>query len=180
MEKDVPPIGKYDQKKPDIQPYDPACVLVADEVIGLILDRLPFVWVEHVGSTAVPGLAGKGIIDLMVVFPTDKLDEVKEGLAGLGFQPQPHDDPFPEDRPMRVGSFVYGGRSYLLHVHVIREGSLEIEDMRTFRDRLRYDRVLQTAYVDRKKQILKTGIKNSSEYARLKGEFIDKILKSGR
>ena len=180
MENDGPPIGAYFQKIPEIQPYDPACVLVADEVIGLILDRLPFVWVEHIGSTAVPGLAGKGIIDLMIVFPPEKLQAVKDGLAELGFQSQPHDDPFPEDPPMRVGSYAYGGRSYLLHAHVIREGSPEIENMRTFRDRLRYDRVLQTAYVDRKKQIIKTGIKSTTEYARLKGEFINKILKSGR
>jgi GrpB-like predicted nucleotidyltransferase (UPF0157 family) len=41
-----------------------------------------------VGSTSVPGCAGKGVIDLMVVYPPGHLDDTKAVLADLGFQRQ--------------------------------------------------------------------------------------------
>jgi GrpB-like predicted nucleotidyltransferase (UPF0157 family) len=42
--------------------------------------------VEHVGSTAVPGLAAKPIIDLTVVVPTDaQIPAAIDRLAGLGY-----------------------------------------------------------------------------------------------
>mgnify|MGYP001386358597 CR=1 FL=1 len=170
------PIGDYTLQKVELRPYDPVAVLVADEIAGLINDRLPYVVVEHIGSTAVPGLAGKGIVDLMLVYPAGHLDTVKSLLQELGFQPQPHTDPFPEDRPMRVGSYRYMGSTYQIHIHVIHEESPEVVELRAFRDRLRYDKVLQTAYMDFKKALLKAGITESKDYAREKGKFVEKNL----
>jgi GrpB-like predicted nucleotidyltransferase (UPF0157 family) len=178
MNNGVRPIGPYFEKKAELLPYDPASILVADEIIGLILDHLPFVIVDHIGSTAVPGLAGKGIIDLLIAYPDDHLQTVKDVLADLGFEPQPHFDPFPENRPMRVGSYEYMGAVYLIHVHVIKEDSPEVYEMRAFRDRLRYDRTLQTEYVVYKNRIIQSGFTSSTEYARAKGKFIQEILLS--
>ena len=178
MNNGVRPIGPYYEKKAELLPYDPAAVLVADEIIGLILDHLPFVVVDHIGSTAVAGLPGKGIIDLMIAYPDDFLQTVKDALVELGFQPQPHFDPFPESRPMRVGSYEYMGKIYLIHIHVIREDSPEVYEIRAFRDRLRYDRTLQTVYTDRKRSLIQSGMTNASDYTRLKGEFIQTVLKS--
>lgn len=41
--------------------------------------------IEHVGSTSVPGLAAKAIIDIDIVFPAGGLDPVVERLATLGY-----------------------------------------------------------------------------------------------
>ena len=172
------PIGDYTLHKAELRPYDPVAVLVADEIAGLINDRLPYVVVEHIGSTAVPGLAGKGIVDLMLVYPEGHLETAKTLLRELGFQPQPQADPFPEDRPMRVGSYRYMGSEYQIHIHVIHEEATEVIDLRAFRDRLRYDKVLLTAYMDYKKALLKAGFTESPDYAREKGKFIEKNLTS--
>ena len=53
-----------------------------------------------------PGCAGKGVVDLMLVYPDGLLGASREVLEALGFQRQTTRDPFPEDRPMRTGSVV--------------------------------------------------------------------------
>ena len=45
--------------------YNPRAAGVAAQIAGLVAAHLPHVAVEHVGSTSVPGCAGKGIVDLM-------------------------------------------------------------------------------------------------------------------
>ena len=42
---------------------------IARQVGGLVARHLPSVWAEHVGSTAVPGCGGRGIIDLLIACP---------------------------------------------------------------------------------------------------------------
>jgi GrpB-like predicted nucleotidyltransferase (UPF0157 family) len=43
----------------------------------MITSRFPALTVEHVGSTSVPGCSGKGVIDLMVVYPPGLLKDTK-------------------------------------------------------------------------------------------------------
>src|SRR6185436_4164083 len=93
--------------------------------------------VEHIGSTAVPGLGGKGVIDLMLLYPPGSLVRARDAVDALGFQRQGTRDPFPEDRPMRVGAADWNGRRYRLHLHILSADSAEITDLRMFRDRLR-------------------------------------------
>ena len=66
-------------------PYDPRAPEVARMVTGMIHQQLPHVLVEHVGSTAVPGGAGKGVIDLLIPYREGELEPVKETLQERGF-----------------------------------------------------------------------------------------------
>ena len=59
------PIGPYERRPVSVAPWDPNVVVVADRVIAIIGARRPELHVEHIGSTAVPGLPGKGIVDLV-------------------------------------------------------------------------------------------------------------------
>ena len=59
-----PPIGPYVRLPPTVEPWDPRTIEVAAAVTELIRERRPDLTVEHIGSTAVPGLPGKGIVDL--------------------------------------------------------------------------------------------------------------------
>ena len=60
-----PPIGPY-RRLPVQSTGRPGRPEVARRLIALIATRWPATPAEHVGSTAVPGLAGKGIIDLLL------------------------------------------------------------------------------------------------------------------
>jgi len=155
--------------------YDPRAALVAGKIAVMISKHLREVRAEHVGSTSVPGCAGKDIVDLMIAVPDGEMENVKEQLDRLGFQPQGGRDPFPEDRPMRVGSVLHDGKTFLLHVHVIA-ASPEVDDMRFFRACLRADPDLVRAYVARKREIIASGVTDSLEYCRLKGEFVKEML----
>jgi GrpB-like predicted nucleotidyltransferase (UPF0157 family) len=142
----------------------------------ILSTALPGIEIEHVGSTAVPGCDGKGIIDLLVLYPEGGLARAKKVLVDLGFGPQMTGNPFPEDRPMRTGSVLYRGTRYRLHAHVVRDGAAEAEALVDFRDRLRGDRRLLAEYVARKRAIIGAGILRTGDYSNAKGDFIRKSV----
>ncbi len=171
-------ITAYPIKPPACVEYDPRVVEVAHEIMQMISAALPPVTVEHIGSTSVPGCAGKGIIDLMVLYPDGQLEAVKEGLRCLGFQMQTVGHLMPESRPMRVGAVRYQGCTYPLHVHVIAADSPEVKKLRAFRDRLRASPQAVESYVEQKRAILAAGVTDSLEYTTMKSSFIRKALAS--
>jgi GrpB-like predicted nucleotidyltransferase (UPF0157 family) len=169
-------IGPYIQKPVELQPYNPLYPNVAQYLADLIRTKLNCVKVEHVGSTAIEGCVGKGIIDLMVLYPEGFLEKTKDALSSLGFQPQPHKEPFPENRPMRVGSADYKDQLFQIHVHVIHQGDAESLSTLKFRDMLRKDKRLRDRYVQCKRLILQAGTIDSLDYCRAKSSFIEKVI----
>jgi GrpB-like predicted nucleotidyltransferase (UPF0157 family) len=171
-----PVIGNYTNRPAACLDYNPRAAEVARSVAALIYEHLPQVRAEHVGSTAAPGCAGKGVVDLMIAVEDAEMAAVKELLDRLGFQQQTGEDPFPETRPLRVGSFAHNGETFFIHVHVIPANSPEVDEMRFFRTCLRADPELLHAYVARKREILAGGVTDSLEYCKLKGQFIKETL----
>jgi len=146
------PIGSYERRRVSIQPWDPRVVEVAAAVAALVRERRPELRIEHIGSTAVAGLPGKGIVDLGTEAPPEAIPGIVETLYELGFGPQPGPDPWPATRPMVVGSYVLDGREYRIHLHVHPLGGDLEKDVR-FRDGLRQDPQLAQAYAGIKQQI---------------------------
>ncbi len=169
-------IGPYVSREAVCQDYDARAVEVAWAISALVYDHLPQIRPEHVGSTAVPGCAGKRVVDLLVPVPDGEMETVKELLDRLGFQHQTGQEPFPEDRPMRVGAWIHDGQTFLVHLHVIPAGSPEVDEMRFFRACLKADPELVKAYVARKREIIAAGETDCLEYCKLKGEFIRAML----
>jgi GrpB-like predicted nucleotidyltransferase (UPF0157 family) len=175
-DQEQPVIGPYTGRPAVCRDYDPRAAVVAGQVAALISAHLPSVGVEHVGSTAVPGCAGKGTVDLVIPVAEGEMDKVKALLDRLGFQHQTGQDPFPESRPMRTGSWEHDGETFLLHVHVIPASSPEVDEMRFVRACLRADPELVRAYVARKREIIAGGVTDSLEYCRIKGQFLKTVF----
>lgn len=169
-------IGPYTHKPAELQPYNPVYPNVAEYAADLIKTKLDCVEVEHIGSTAIEGCDGKGIIDLMVLYPKGFLEKTKAVLSSLGFQFQPHKEPFPENRPMRVGSVDYKGQLFQIHVHVVQKGNTEVFSALKFRDMLRKDKRLRDRYIQCKRQILQVGMTDSLDYCRAKSSFIERVI----
>lgn len=146
------PIGPYERRIVSIQPWDPAVVEVAARVIAIINERRPDLHVEHIGSTSVPGLPGKGIVDLGTEADPTEIPAITKAMREIGFGPQPGDDPWPPTRPMHVGSINHAGREYRIHFHVHPAGGDLGQDLR-FRDSLRADPELAAAYAQVKQAI---------------------------
>ncbi len=141
---------------------------------------MPSLRVEHVGSTAVWGCAGKGIVDLAILYAAGQLACTRDLLDEFGFQHQTGPVPFPEGRPMRVGGSKCGGRTFRLHAHVVSATAPEAAELLAFRDRLRGDPVLREAYVARKREIIAGGVSDSLDYCYAKSAFVERTLREGR
>ena len=146
------PIGPYERKPVSVAPWDPSVVDVAERVIAIVETRRPELHVEHIGSTAVPGLPGKGIVDLATETDPDAIPDVTAAMHELGFGPQQGPDPWPPERPMLVGSYRFEGREYRVHLHVQPIGGDYPLDL-AFRDALRADPALAAEYARVKQDI---------------------------
>ncbi len=158
--------------------YDENYPVVAAELIKEIAAVSDIFDVEHIGSTAVPGSCGKGIIDLMALYPEGKLEETKEILLSIGFCKQ--GDEFacqwPEDRPMYLGIYNFKGESFTVYIHVLKKDNEEVQRFRTFRERLKRDPDLLKEYCTAKESLVSEGINDSDEYTKRKGVVISRIL----
>ena len=169
-------VGKYEHAAATFVEYDARAPQVAQLLIDALQQRDPRVVVEHIGSTAVPGCRGKGVIDLAVTYADGDLEPAKAALDMLGFQRQSGRDPWPETRPMRVASVSALGASFQVHAHVIERNGPERKILIAFRDALRRDSQLVIAYERNKQEILGRGITDSVEYSNAKESFIAAIL----
>jgi GrpB-like predicted nucleotidyltransferase (UPF0157 family) len=90
--------------------------------------------VEHIGSTSVPGLAAKPIIDMLARIPDCHTGDVVAAMAGIGWKHAPE----PGDGPSRKWSFCFpdiGWRTH--HLHIFEAASENWQSLLTFRDHLR-------------------------------------------
>ncbi|HSL98489.1 MAG TPA: ATP-grasp domain-containing protein [Candidatus Deferrimicrobiaceae bacterium] len=165
------PIGPYERLTAEVHEWDPRTVEVARRVDELVRARRPDLRVEHIGSTAVPGLPGKGIVDLSIETDPDDIPRVVELLYELGFGPQPGPDPWPPTRPMPVGSMVHDGTPFRVHLHVQPTGGDFPRDI-AFRDALRNDPELRAEYAALKRGITSGGAVEGLRYTHSKTSWI--------
>jgi GrpB-like predicted nucleotidyltransferase (UPF0157 family) len=171
----TPPIGRYRRVPVQVHQADPDAPQVARRLIALIATRWPTTPAEHVGSTAVPGLAGKGIIDLLLAVEPADIPAITQALLELGFQPQ-HPAAFPATRPMLWGTFRHRATQYPVHVHLVPASSPEVAAMRGLRDALRADPVLRRRYAVLKRAIVAGGPADPVAFTKAKHDWIAATL----
>jgi GrpB-like predicted nucleotidyltransferase (UPF0157 family) len=132
--------------------------------------------IEHIGSTAVPGLPAKPIIDLMAgVAGWDGFDLVVERLAAVGYRYTPEaqkDDP--SRKVFRKGpSDLSHLRTH--HLHVTELDGFYWRRILAFRDRLRRYPEEAAAYVALKRELAARFANESRRYTAGKTEFVTEI-----
>ncbi|MDP9470919.1 MAG: GrpB family protein [Chloroflexota bacterium] len=167
---------RYADQEDAFQPYDARCPEVARRVADLIRGRLPGAPVEHVGSTAVPGCPGKGVVDLMLPYAPGELDTVRTAVEGLEFRLHIGRDPFPPERPVYVGTLEHDGEPFRLHLHAIPAQDPEVATQRRFRDALQANPALVAQYAERKRAVLATGVTDGHDYNLGKNAFIRSVI----
>ena len=132
--------------------------------------------IDHHGSTAVPGLAAKPIIDIQVSVTTlEPLSAYGRHLEAIGYTHVPHPDdsfcPF-FHRP------IHWPHSH--HVHVVRKGGSEERRTLAFRDYLRDHSDVARGYEDLKRSVAATMMATDPEsqerYARAKTDFVERFV----
>jgi GrpB-like predicted nucleotidyltransferase (UPF0157 family) len=127
--------------------------------------------IEHVGSTSVPGLAAKPIVDLDVVVPTDRVPAVIDRLASLGYE--------------HLGDLGIQGREAFRpparspehHLYVCPPDSPGLANHLAFRDQLRRSPQLADAYGALKTRLAAQFAHDLDAYAVAKTEFIVDVLR---
>lgn len=150
------------------QPYDPALPEVFAEIRTLILRLLPTVRVEHVGSTSVPGLGGRNVIDLAVLAPEEDHSTVRSSLQQSGFEPSP----FPHYLPLLVTTAVSSGRSYPVLAYVVTPTSDVYAGWASFRDHMRTHPDDARDYDKVKQEVIAQGHTDGEAYQAAKTPFI--------
>lgn len=167
----------YERREAHVRDWDPRTIEVAASVAAMVRRRRPDLAVEHIGSTAVPGLPGKGIVDLSVEADPAEIPAITRLLYGLGFQPQPGPDPWPPTRPMVVGAVMIGGEEYRIHLHVQPTGGDFRRDI-AFRDALRNDPELKRRYTELKTAITGGNSVDGFRYTHSKTTWILGVYKA--
>jgi GrpB-like predicted nucleotidyltransferase (UPF0157 family) len=130
--------------------------------------------VEHVGSTSVPGLIAKPIIDFLLVV-ADSADEPSYVLAleAAGYVLRIREPDWHEHRVLK-------GPDINLNLHVFTSGSDEIARMLLFRDWLRSNDGDRDLYARTKRELSGKVWKHVQNYADAKSEVVEEIITRAR
>jgi len=128
------------------------------------------VQVEHVGSTAVPGLAAKPVIDIVLAVP-DSSDEPAyvPALEAVGYVLRAREPGWFEHR-------MFKGPDTDINLHVFTAGAAEIDRMVLFRDRLRNNDADRDAYLQVKRDLAKRTWRHVQHYADAKTAIVGQII----
>ena len=125
---------------------------------------------EHVGSTSVPGLAAKPIIDILLVVP-DSSDEQAYVLAldAAGYVLRVREPGWFEHR-------MFKGPDTDINLHVFTAGAAEIDRMLLFRDWLRASDADRDAYLQVKRDLAQQTWRHVQHYADAKTAIVEQII----
>jgi GrpB-like predicted nucleotidyltransferase (UPF0157 family) len=137
-------------------------------VLDVLGDRV--LRLEHVGSTSVPGLAAKPIIDmLLVVADSSAEQDYVPPMEAAGYVLRIREPDWYEHR-------LFKGPGANINLHVFSAGCVEIDRMLGFRDHLRAHDSDRDLYLQTKRELASRHWKYVQEYADAKTEVVEAII----
>jgi GrpB-like predicted nucleotidyltransferase (UPF0157 family) len=130
--------------------------------------------VEHVGSTAVPGLASKPIVDILA--PVTSLVEAREAVSVLEEDRWLH-WPTDPNRSWRLWFLRPQPDARAHHLYLIQYDDPHVRELRAFRDVLRANDALRDRYEALKRNLAKAFRDDREAYSRAKARFIYNTLR---
>ena len=128
--------------------------------------------IHHIGSTSVPGLAAKPVIDILIeVTSLDELDSLNNALEHIGYTVRG------ENGISNRRYFTKGGNQRSHHLHAFAIGDAQIIKHLAFRDYLIKNKEVAAQYASIKKAALLLCENDSHRYSTFKADFIQKHLR---
>jgi GrpB-like predicted nucleotidyltransferase (UPF0157 family) len=169
-------IGGNEKRKIEIAVYDPDWPKKFETHARIIADALcdSALRIEHIGSTSVPGLSAKPIIDILVVV-RDSADESAylPQLEAAGYRLRVREPDWNEHRMLRTPE-------QDVHIHIYSTNCPEIERNLTFRDRLRRNTEDRRRYEQLKRELAAKEWADMNAYAQAKTDVIESIIEAAR
>lgn len=160
----------------EIVPYDPGWPAAYEKEVHRLHSAIGHnvVRFEHMGSSSVPGLAAKPIIDISAAVQSlAEAPELFPLLERLGYQPIPQDSPDRYDLWLQPGE---GPPTHILHF-MEADSEAWIRPL-IFRNALRADAALREEYMVLKAELAERCGSDIKCYGKGKGEFINRVIDS--
>ncbi|TMK78147.1 MAG: GrpB family protein [Actinobacteria bacterium] len=156
----------------ELADYDPAWPELfqreADRIRAALGDRA--LQIEHIGSTSVPGLAAKPIIDIVLVVPDSSDEEAYvPAMEAAGYVLRIREPDWYEHR-------VFKGPDTTVNLHVFSRECPEIDRMLLFRDWLRSNDSDRELYERTKRELAEKDWKYVQNYADAKTAVVEEII----
>jgi GrpB-like predicted nucleotidyltransferase (UPF0157 family) len=162
-------VGGPERRPIVIADHDPGWAVRFEHERARIQDALPGVAqrVEHIGSTSVPGLAAKPIVDILLTV-ADPEDEASfaPALERAGYVLRLRE---PGHRMLRTAAVD-------VQVHVLAQGDPEADRYVLFRDRLRAGAEDRVAYERLKRALARRYVDDVNRYADAKSAFVEAVI----
>jgi GrpB-like predicted nucleotidyltransferase (UPF0157 family) len=160
-------VESYDARWP--APFRAEAVRVSNAIEAA---KLPAVAIEHIGSTAVPGLAAKPILDLAI----GRRNQSSAGayisvLEAAGYV-------YRGDGGLPGREFFRRGELRTHHVHLVEIGGWHWQRYLGFRDALRADPELREAYASLKRALAAEHPHDREAYIQGKTAFVEAVVRS--
>ena len=130
--------------------------------------------IEHVGSTSIPNLGGKGIIDIAIAVEQKNMEKTSEKLQDLGYEFRPD---FSTSKRFYFVAYLpdpkNGKRRY--HIHLTYPESNEWKELIGFRNYLRNHPKDLLEYEEIKKQAASSANQDGEVYRKMKEPIFKKI-----
>jgi GrpB-like predicted nucleotidyltransferase (UPF0157 family) len=145
---------------------------IREELLSVFTSMV--VTIEHIGSTSVPGLAAKPVID--VLLGARSLADIEsriKPLSEIGYSYVPK---YEREIPMRRYFVKAQATSLRIHLHAVELNSRLWQEHLAFRDTLRTDADLCAQYQSMKLRLAEEFADDKSAYTDAKGPFIQAVL----
>lgn len=134
--------------------------------------------ITHVGSTAIPNMYGKNIIDILIGAKNKKqFDEIAKELIDCGFIPSNNSQ---SDVYQFFASKKEETGSGDIHIHLVMENTNRYLDFIILKKYLLANKEEALAYSNYKKQIISQGITERKKYKSIKSEYVTELLERAR
>ncbi len=158
------------------RPYDPVYVELFNEESYRLKKLLGKILIEHVGSTAIPGLGGKGFVDIAIAVDKKDLQGTSSKLvkAGYEFKPEVGTD----DRLYHQQIFLDDNQiERMYHIHLTYYNSQDWNELISFRNYLRTHKKDTKRYADIKKHAAKVSNQEREIYVKTKDPIVLELIK---
>jgi len=153
--------------------YDEQYPWVFAEVVKAIQVVLPSAHSEHVGSTAIPGLGGRRVLDIVLAVEPGKHDEMESRLLSIGFVKSP----FTHFLPMLTGSIHYLDKDYAILLYLLPEEHEIYQGWMAFRMYMRQHPEEVQRYAEVKRRAIAEGKTDPGSYQQAKTPYLESLVK---
>lgn len=134
--------------------------------------------IEHVGSTAIPNMYGKNILDILIgVNNQTELEKVKQSLIKINFVPS---EKSKTENYQFFSSTEKETHDGDIHIHLVIKNTERYDEFIVLRDYLLNNKKEAKDYSNLKKELIKSGITDRKEYKNKKAIYVSSLIERAK